>query len=196
MRAVNGSEGDTMDAGKAKYVASELDAYAHWFVAPDPSSGGHFLALTLFAESTATARVARDTTSVFLRGAVADEVMYDARLAVSELVGNVVNHAVPDRHRARAGGCRRIDVTFKLYPKWLFIGVADEDSTPPLLPMGDMYSPELAGELAEAVLPDSGRGLMIAQRVATAVWWTPGEQGGKTVWCRFDLDDGAEYGPV
>ncbi|MFF4402157.1 ATP-binding protein [Streptomyces sp. NPDC001480] len=185
-----------MDAGKAQHVASELDAYAHWFVAPDPRSGGRFLALMLFAECAGTARVARDTTSVFLRGAVADEVMHDARLVVSELVGNVVNHAVPDRHQTRPGGCRRIDVTFKLYPKWFFIGVTDEDSTAPLLPMGDWLAPELVGELSEAVLPDSGRGLMIAQRVATAVWWTPGEQGGKTVWCRFDLDSGAELTPI
>ncbi|MFI2715214.1 ATP-binding protein [Streptomyces collinus] len=179
-----------MDAGKAMHLASELDAYAHWFVAPKPSSGGHFLTLTLFAECGNTARIARDTTSVFLRGVVAEELIYDARLAVSELVGNVVNHAVPDRGKAHPGGCRRIDVAFKLYPKWLFIGVTDEDSTPPLLPMGDVYSPELMADISEAVLPDSGRGLLIAQRVATAVWWTPGERGGKTVWCRFDLNGG------
>ncbi|MGP4084008.1 ATP-binding protein [Streptomyces sp. KR55] len=183
-----------MDASRTRrheHVVKELDAYAHWFAAPDPSSGGHFLALTLFAECGDAARIARDSTSVFLRGVIAGEVVYDARLAVSELVGNVVNHAVPERHLARAGGCRRIDVTFKLYPKWLFIGVADEDSTPPLLPMGDALSPELVGELTEAVLPDSGRGLMITQRVAAAVWWTPNGGGGKTVWCRFDLDGGA-----
>ncbi|MFE2063606.1 ATP-binding protein [Streptomyces sp. NPDC059467] len=174
-------------------LASELDAYAHWFVVPDPSSG-HFLTLTLLAECSSTGRVARDTTAVFLRGAVPGDVMYDAQLVVTELVGNVVNHVVPDRCRAHAGGARRIDVTFKLYPKWLFIGVADEDSTPPLLPMGDFYSPELMTEFSEAVLADSGRGLMLAQRMATAVWWTPKQGGGKTVWCRFDLDDGVRLG--
>lgn len=181
---------DVMDARKTRRsedLAHDLDAYAHWFVVPDPSTG-HFLALTLFAECCGTARVARDTTSVFLRGAVPDEVMYDARLVVSELVGNVVNHAVPDSRRAHPGGLRRIEVTFKRYPRWLFIGVTDEDSTPPLLPMGDFYSPELMTELSEAILPDNGRGLMLAQRMASAVWWTPEQQGGKTVWCRFDLD--------
>ncbi|MFF9115659.1 ATP-binding protein [Streptomyces massasporeus] len=177
-----------MDAGKAEYVARELEAYAHWFAAPDPSASGYLLALTLFAECGDVARIARDTTSAFLRGVVTGDVVYDARLAVSELVGNVVNHAVPDRSRSRPGGCRRIDVTYKLYPKWFFIGVRDEDSTPPLLPMGDALCPELVGELTEAVLPDSGRGLMITQRIAAAVWWTPEEGGGKTVWCRFDLD--------
>ncbi|MFJ2568289.1 ATP-binding protein [Streptomyces sp. NPDC087568] len=184
-----------MDAGKAKRLASELDAYAHWFVAPDPSSAGHFLTLTLFAECGNTARVARDQTAEFLRGVGAGAVVDDARLVVSELVGNVVNHAVPDRDLARPGGCRRIDVIFKVWPKWLFIGVADEDSTPPLLPVGETFSPGLVGELSEAVLPDTGRGLLIAQRLATAVWWTPGDGGGKTVWCRFDLDGGAEHRP-
>ncbi|MEU6198427.1 ATP-binding protein [Streptomyces sp. NPDC047061] len=184
-----------MDAGKTKHVMSELDAYAHWFVAPDPSSGGSFMTVTLFAEFGDTGRIARDTATVFLRGAVPHDLVYDAQLAVSELVGNVVNHAVPDRHRSHPGGCRRIDVVYKLYPKWLFIGVADEDSTPPLLPMGDFYSPELVTEFSEAVLADSGRGLMLTQRMAAAVWWTPKEGGGKTVWCRFDLDGGAEHKP-
>jgi anti-sigma regulatory factor (Ser/Thr protein kinase) len=169
---------------------SELDAFSHWFVAPDPSTGGRYLALTLFAEFHETARVARDMTAKFLRDAGASAVVDDARLAVSELVGNVVNHAVPERCLARPGACRRIDVTFKMWPKWLFIGVTDEDSTPPLLPLGDTFSPGLMGELSEAVLPDSGRGLLIVQRLATAVWWTPEDNGGKTVWCRFDLDDG------
>jgi anti-sigma regulatory factor (Ser/Thr protein kinase) len=177
-----------MDAGKLKHLGSELDAYAHWFGAPDPASDGHFLTLTLFAEFGDTARVARDMTAVFVRGAGAGELVDDARLVVSELVGNVVNHAVPDRHLARPGGARRIDVTFKKYPKWLFIGVTDEDSTPPLLPAGEAFAPGLLGDLSEAVLPDSGRGLFIVQRVATSLWWSPDERGGKTVWSRFDLD--------
>ncbi|MEU7408509.1 ATP-binding protein [Streptomyces sp. NPDC042638] len=183
-----------MGTGKAKYV-SELDAYAHWFVAPNPSSGGHYMTVTLFAEFADTGRIARDTATVFLRGAVSRDLVYDARLVVSELVGNVVNHVVPDRHRSSPGACRRIDVIYKMFPKWLFIGVADEDSTPPLLPMGDSLLPEFVGELTEAVLPDSGRGLMLAQRMAAAVWWTPKEGGGKTIWCRFDLDGGAEDSP-
>lgn len=173
-----------------EHLGEELDAFAHWFAAPEPASGGHFLALTLFAEFQDTARVARDMTAEFLRGAGATEAIDDARLAVSELVGNVVNHAVPECCLARPGGSRRIDVTFKLWPKWLFIGVTDEDSTPPVLPLGDTFAPGLMGELSEAVLPDSGRGLLIVQRLAVGVWWTPGDAGGKTVWCRFDLKGG------
>ncbi len=185
-----------MDARKTEHVASELEAYAHWFAVPDLAAGGHFLALTLFAECDDAARIARDAASVFLRGLDMGDVVHDARLAVSELVGNVVNHVVPERHLSRPGGCRRIDVTFKLYPRWLFIGVSDEDSTPPLLPMSDALAPELVGELAEAVLPDSGRGLMIIQRVAAALWWAPKDGGGKTVWCRFDLDGGVGCQPL
>ncbi|QWB24512.1 MULTISPECIES: ATP-binding protein [Streptomyces] len=184
-----------MDAGKTERLAGELDAYAHWFVRPEPSFDGHFLTLTLFAEFGDTARVARDMTAVFLRGAGADAIVGDAQLVVSELVGNVVNHAVPDRHLSSPGACRRIDVIFKMFPKWLFIGVADEDSTPPLLPTGEVFSPGLLGDLSEAVLPDTGRGLLILQRLTAAIWWTPEERGGKTVWCRFDLNDEVEPVP-
>ncbi|MFE2703240.1 ATP-binding protein [Streptomyces mirabilis] len=112
----------------------------------------------------------------------------DARLVVSELVGNVVHHVVPDDCLTRPGAARKIDVLVKAWPGWLFIGVADEDSTPPDLPAGEFVSPELAGDFAEAVLPDRGRGLLIVQRLADAVWWSPKGPGGKTVWCRFDLD--------
>ncbi|MGW4565761.1 ATP-binding protein [Streptomyces sp. NPDC004561] len=178
------------EARRHERLTSELDAYAHWFAAPDPSTGGRFLALTLFAEFQDTGRVARDMTAQFLKDGAAEAVVDDARTIVSELVGNVVSHAVPDRRLACPGASRRIDVTFKLWPQWLFIGVGDEDSTPPLLPFGDTFSPDLMGPLSEAVLPDSGRGLLIVQRLAAAVWWTPEDEGGKTVWCRIDLDKG------
>lgn len=186
-----------MDARKERHerVAQELDAFAHWFVVPDPFSGGHFLTLTLFAEGAGSARLARDMTTVFLERTGAKEAVDDARLIVSELVGNVVNHAVPEPCLAQPGGSRRIDVTFKLWPKWLFIGVTDEDSTPPLLPMGEAFSPGLMGELSEAILPDSGRGLLIVQRLAAVAWWTPEDRGGKTVWCRLDLDGGVAEHP-
>ncbi|GHJ41399.1 ATP-binding protein [Streptomyces sp. TS71-3] len=177
---------DTDQAPKHDHVAHELDAFAHWLVAPGPSPSGHFLTLTVFAEFDDTVRLARDVAGTFLRRVDAVEAVDDARLIVSELVGNVINHVVPDRGLGRPGGARRIDVTFKLWPKWLFIGVGDEDSTPPLLPMGEPFFPTLADGLSEVVLPDSGRGLLIVQRLAASVWWAPEEKGGKTVWCRLD----------
>ena len=183
-------------ARKREHVASELDAFAHWFISPNLSDGGHYLTLTLFAELGNTARLARDMTGAFLQSTGAHGVVDDARLIVSELVGNVINHAVPERCFARPGGARRIDVAFKLWPKWLFIGVTDEDSSPPLLPLGEPFSPGLAGELSEAVLPDSGRGLLIVQRLSTSVWWTPEDKGGKTVWVRIDLTDDAGGKPL
>jgi hypothetical protein len=61
--------------------------------------------------------------------------------------------------------------------------------------MAQAVSPDLAGDFPEAVLLDSGRGLFIIQRLADALWWTPGRYGGKTVWCRFDIDRGARTGP-
>ncbi|MGV9453662.1 ATP-binding protein [Streptomyces sp. NPDC003635] len=176
------------EARRHERVMSDLDAFTHWFAASDPTAGGRCATLTLYAELPDTAHIARDMTVQLLRDSGAAEIVDDAELAVSELVGNVVNHAVPEPCLSRPGGSRRIHVTFKIWPKWVFIGVTDEDSTPPVLPLGDTFSPGLMGELAEAVVPDSGRGLFIVQRVAAAVWCTPEDQGGKTVWCRFDLD--------
>ncbi|WP_338681996.1 ATP-binding protein [Streptomyces acidiscabies] len=179
-----------MDARNADHAANEVNACTLRFAAPAPSGHGYFLTLTMFAESPNSAHVARGVTALFLRDVGADDLVDDARLVVSELVGNVVNHAVPDRGLARPGSARRIDVTFAVWPRWLFLGVADEDSSPPLLPQGEAFSPDLTGELTEAVLSDNGRGLLIVQRLAASVWWAPGEIGGKTVWCRFDRDGG------
>lgn len=118
----------------------------------------------------------------------------DVRLVVSELVGNVVHHSVPDGCRTRPGAPRRVDVSLRKWPKWLFLAVADEDSSPPVSPIGEMFSPDVVGSLPEAVLPDSGRGLLIVQRLADALWWSPEEDGGKTVHVRFDLDGGCADG--
>lgn len=170
-------------------VAEGLDAYTHWAIVPTASAGGRYLTLTLFADCGNVTGIARYQTAAFLHSLGLSGIVDDARLIVSELVGKVVNHAVPEPSRVLPGGSQRIDVSFKVWPKWLFIGVSDEDSTPPLLPLGDIFWPGFMEELAEAVLPDSGRGLLIVQRLAAAVWWTP-EEGGKTVWCRIDLDDG------
>ncbi|MCX5171174.1 ATP-binding protein [Streptomyces antibioticus] len=180
-----------MEVRRAERLAREVDAFSHWFASPNQTDGGRSVTVTLFDESPRTAQIARDMTDVFLTDAGAGELVDDARLVVSELVGNVVNHVVPERDLARPGGVRRIDMTFKVWPKWVFIGVADQDSSPPLLPLGDAFSPGLTGELSEAVLQDSGRGLFIVQHLASSVWWRPGSQGGKTIWCRFDRDDGA-----
>lgn len=176
-----------MNAQQSKHRANTLGAVSSREAAQDPSTG-HFRALTLFDESTSTVCAARNMVGGCLTDWGLGHMVDDARLVVSELVGNVVHHAVPDDCLARPGSARRIDVLVKAWPGWLFIGVADEDSTPPDLPAGEFVSPELVGDFSEALLPDRGRGLLIIQRLADAVWWSPREQGGKTVWCRFDLD--------
>lgn len=153
----------------------------------DPTRTVRFRAFTLFAESPDTVRAARDMARSALQDWGVEALLDDVRLVVSELVGNVVHHAVPDQRLAGPGAPRRIDVTLRMWPKWLFVGVADEDSSGPTFPMGEGFPPCLADGLPEAVLPDSGRGILIINRLADAVWWVPGEDGGKTVYCRFDL---------
>lgn len=163
--------------------------------ADDPAHG-HFRVLTVFAESPDCAKAARDMVVSYLRTWGLEHAVDTARLVVSELVGNAVHHAVPDGCLARPGAGRRIDVSLTTWPELLFIGVSDEDSNPPELVSGDFVSPELAGEFSEALLPDRGRGLLIIQRLADAVWWSPGTKGGKTVFCRLDLERlWAEYSP-
>ncbi|QDQ11310.1 ATP-binding protein [Streptomyces spectabilis] len=155
------------------------------------TSAGHHRALTLSADSRDAVRAARE----MVRGSLQDwglgRISDDARLVVSELVSNVVQHAVPDNCLAQPGARRRIDVSVMTWPGLLCIGVTDEDSAPPDLPVGDRLSPELVGDFPEALLPERGRGLMIVQRLADSVWWSPEEPGGKTVWCRFDTDEHA-----
>ncbi|MFE5891267.1 ATP-binding protein [Streptomyces sp. NPDC056462] len=154
----------------------------------DPNNG-HFRALTLYAEDPDCVKAARDMVGSYLQTWGLTYAVDDARLIVSELVGNVVHHAVPDDCLAMPGAGRRIDVWLMNWPGLLGIGVLDEDSTPPDLPAGEFISPALAGDFVEALLPDRGRGLRIVQRLADAVWWSPGLKGsGKSVWARLDLD--------
>ncbi|MEV8525774.1 ATP-binding protein [Streptomyces sp. NPDC052000] len=183
---------DARNAERHKRVMSERAANAPTVCGPrrsiyDPANG-HFRSLTVYAESPDCAKAARHMVSSYLQAWGLRHAVGAAQLVVSELVGNVVHHAVPDDCLTRPGGARKIDVLVKAWPGWLFIGVADEDSTPPDLPAGEFVSPELAGDFAEALLPDRGRGLLLVQRLADAVWWSPKGSGGKTVWCRFDLD--------
>ncbi|MFE4719184.1 ATP-binding protein [Streptomyces sp. NPDC056728] len=180
-----------MDAGQIEqheHVAKNLDRGARRYVAPAPASAGHFRALTLFVESPDSVRAAREMAQAALQDWGLGCLAEDARLVVSELVGNVVHHAVPDNCLSRPGAGRRVDMLLKTWPGWLFIGVADEDSTPPDLPVAEFVSPDLAGDFIEAVLPDRGRGLFIVQRLVDALWCSPKDGGGKIVWCRFDLD--------
>ncbi|RBM23585.1 ATP-binding protein [Streptomyces sp. PT12] len=95
----------------------------------------------------------------------------DVELVVSELVGNVVQHAkgVP--------GERVAVLALRTSPEWLIVEVSDQDPTPPTLPA------------AQLPLSDSGRGLFIVRALADATWWAPREPGGKSVLCRFDLDE-------
>ncbi len=147
--------------------------------------------MTLFAEAPDTVQAARNMARTALEDWGLNELVEDVRLTISELVGNVLHHAIPDDCLAVPGAPRRIDVTLRKWPDWLVIGVTDEDSHPPTLPIGEGFSPQLVGDLQEALIPDHGRGLLIIQRLANAVWWSPGEAGGKTVFCRFNLNAGS-----
>ncbi|GHJ35295.1 ATP-binding protein [Streptomyces sp. TS71-3] len=176
-----------MVAKESKHAANASTVGASPRSVHDPATG-HFRSLTVYAESPDCAKAARDMIRSSLQSWKLPHAVDAAQLVVSELVGNVVHHAVPDNHLAEPGAGRRIDVTVMTWPEVLILAVSDEDSTPPDLPPGDFVSPNLAGGLLEAMLPDRGRGLLITQRLAESVWWSPGIKGGKSVWCRFDLD--------
>ncbi|MGW7409200.1 ATP-binding protein [Streptomyces sp. NPDC054833] len=176
-----------MEVRQSKRAANASTVGAQGRSIHDPAHG-HFRSLTVYAESSDCAKAARDMVGCYLRTWGLPHAVDAAQLVVSELVGNVVHHAVPDNRLTQPGAGRRIDVSLMTWPEVLVLGVRDEDSTPPDLPPGDFISPELAGDFVEALVPDRGRGLLIAQRLAESVWWSAGAGGGKTVWCRFDLD--------
>ncbi|MER6614138.1 ATP-binding protein [Streptomyces xantholiticus] len=151
---------------------------------------GRFRALTLLASAQDTPHTARHMAVGTLRSWELAGLAEDVELCVSELVGNVVLHAINDPNPLMPGHRPVVTLTLRSWPKWLFVEVADEDSDPPTLPLSDGFGPDLAEDLPEALLPDHGRGLHIVRTLADGVWWTPGESGGKSVFCRFDLDDG------
>lgn len=98
-----------------------------------------------------------------------------------------VHHATPDGRLTAFGGERHIAVAFRAWTHWLFIEVSDEDSTPPMLPVGELLEPDLSCLESDHALHDSGRGLFLVQSIADAVWWAPRDAGGKSVVCRFDV---------
>jgi anti-sigma regulatory factor (Ser/Thr protein kinase) len=151
------------------------------------SAAERFRAVILDAESPDTAHVARRTAAEVLQHWGLRHLVDDVTLCVSELVGNAVHHATPDGWQDGFGGERHVSVAFRAWPKWLFLEVCDQDSTPPMLPSGDLLNPLASTVSAEMTLPDHGRGLLIVQNLADATWWAPRDTGGKSVFCRFDL---------
>ncbi|MTE20044.1 ATP-binding protein [Streptomyces sp. TRM43335] len=155
------------------------------------SAAERFRAVVLDANSPDTARIARRTAAEVLRDWGLCHLVDNVTLCVSELVGNAVHHAIPDGWQDGLGGERHLSVAFRAWPKWLFVEVCDQDSTPPMLPVGDLLTPLSSAASPEMTLPDNGRGLLIVQNLSDATWWAPRDTGGKSVFCRFDLNGGA-----
>lgn len=151
-----------------------------------------FRSIMLVADSPETGRVARRMGREVVRDWELTLPTDDVELCVSELVGNAVHHATPDGRLTAFGGERHVAVAFRAWSRWLFIEVSDEDSTPPMLPVGELLEPDLSRLESDDVLPDSGRGLFLVQSVADAVWWAPRDAGGKSVFCRFDMNGRVE----
>lgn len=161
--------------------------------APVEASGlgsERFRAVTLDADASDTGEVVRRTSFEILHDWGLHQLVDDVALCLSELVGNAVQHAVPDGWHSSASRGRRVAVTFRAWPTCLFLEVSDEDSTPPMLPTGDLLLGD-AETPEDALLTDSGRGLLIIQALSDAAWWAPRDEGGKSVFCRFDHDSGA-----
>ncbi len=144
-----------------------------------------FRKLTLPVDAPDTGRAAREMVTLTLDAWGLSALVDDVRSCVAELVGNVREHAFPDEGSPLQRPV--LAVTLRLWPGWLLVDVGDDDSTPPTLPEGEPFTPEIAGELPEALLPDSGRGLGIVRYLSDFVWWAPRDEGGKSVFCRFDL---------
>ena len=145
-----------------------------------------FRSVTLDADAPDTGSVVRRTAFAVLHDWGLHPLADDVTLCLSELVGNAVQHAVPDGWHSRASRGRLVTVTLRAWPTCLFLEVSDEDSTPPMLPAGDFVLSEDSKASSDALLADSGRGLLIIQSLSDAAWWAPRDEGGKSVFCRFD----------
>jgi anti-sigma regulatory factor (Ser/Thr protein kinase) len=161
-------------------------------LAPGALAGSErFRSVILDADADDTGSVIRRAAADVLHDWGLHRLVDDVTLCVSELVGNAVQHALPDGWHPGASRGRRVTVTFRAWPTCLFLEVSDEDSTPPMLPAGDLLLPDDADENADALLADSGRGLLIIQSLSDAAWWSPRDEGGKSVFCRFDHEGGS-----
>lgn len=145
-----------------------------------------FRAVTLDADAPDTGSVIRRTAFEVLHDWGLHPLVENVTLCLSELVGNAVRHAVPDGWPSATNRGRRVAVAFRTWPTSLFLEVSDEDSTPPMLPAGDLLLDDGMGAAEDALLADSGRGLLIIQSLSDAAWWAPRDEGGKSVFCRFD----------
>ncbi|MCD0485751.1 ATP-binding protein [Streptacidiphilus sp. ASG 303] len=147
-----------------------------------------YRSLRLQVDAPDTARAARDVTALTLGRWGLVNLVPDVQLCASELIGNVALHALRDDRSPRPGDPRTLTVTWRYWDLAQFfdLAVSDDDSTPPTLPQGETFAPELAGDLPEALIPTHGRGLHIVCSIAEAVWWDPLDDGGKRVVCRFD----------
>lgn len=150
----------------------------------------HFRSIMLVADSPDTGRVARRMGREAVQDWALAQLAENVELCVSELVGNAVRHAVPDGRLTAFGGGRYVAVALRAWSDWLFVEVSDEDSTPPMLPVGALLEPDLSRLTSNDYVADDGRGLFLVQSLADAVWWAPREAGGKSVFCRFDLRGG------
>lgn len=129
-------------------------------VAPDPCA----LDLPFTA---ASAGIARDQLMEWLNGLGDDEKRHDARLVVSELVGNAVRHARP-----LADGT--MQVTWNRTNGDIDIAVTDG---------GALTTPE---RLHTGVSDLAGRGLAIVESIASR-WWVESTRSRTTVHARLRL---------
>jgi anti-sigma regulatory factor (Ser/Thr protein kinase) len=114
----------------------------------------------------ASATRARDVTRTHLASTCPPEIVQSAALLVTELVSNVVLHALTDMLLV-------VDVT----PGRVELRVQDGSAAPPELRATEIDAP-------------GGRGLTIIDEVASA-WGVELQQGHKTVWAEIDYEPAA-----
>ncbi len=113
------------------------------------------------------------------------ELTDEAMLCTSELATNAVVHAMmPDQHVDWLW--RTFTVRLSFWPKRaVAIEVRDADPRPPVVPGRGVMRPSPA---EPERIGGSLRGLRMVEAVSDFVSWGPVATGGKTVWCRFDLE--------
>ncbi|OPC81271.1 hypothetical protein B4N89_10215 [Embleya scabrispora] len=112
------------------------------------------------------------------------ELTDEATLCASELATNAVLHAMMPDQLTWLG--RTFTVRLLFWPKRaMAIEVRDSDPRPPVMPDRRVLQPSLS---VPHRIGDSLRGLRMVEATSDFMSWGPLGIGGKTVWCRFDLE--------
>lgn len=148
-----------------------------WMPSPDG-----FAACALSGSAHTVAEARRFTRATLKGWQVCPGVTEDATVVVSELVSNALRYGIGAREEGDATP-DAFGASGRVHPAWLALtrqesavlcAVSDAGTSTPVVAPRDP-------------LAESGRGLLIVDRLSDAWGWTPPDRSGKTVWATLTM---------